>query len=63
MGKVHARGVRFITDGVQKALFMPFFTKHVEGVSGRIRNYHGSSTLSLGAGWPYEEVWVDESMT
>ncbi|MDE0241768.1 MAG: hypothetical protein OXQ84_16510 [bacterium] len=63
MGKDDARGVRFIKGGVQKALFMPFFTKYVEGVFGGIRNCHGSSTLSLGAGWPYKELWVDESTT
>jgi len=43
-------------------LFLPFFQNYIEATSSRIQNYHGSSAFSMGAGWPYEEVWIDESM-
>jgi peptide/nickel transport system substrate-binding protein len=41
--------------------FIPFFSNYVEGIRTRIQNFHGSSALALGAGWPYEEIWVDDS--
>ncbi len=42
-------------------LFLPFFMNYIEATSSRIQNYHGSPAFSGGAGWPYEEVWIDES--
>ena len=41
--------------------FIPFFQNYVEGASLRTQNYHGSSAFSGGAGWPYEEVWLDDA--
>ena len=43
--------------------FIPFFTNYVTGVAKRIQNFHGSSAYSTGAGWPYEEIWIDDSLT
>jgi peptide/nickel transport system substrate-binding protein len=43
--------------------FIPFFSNYVEGVRTRIQNFHGSSAFALGAGWPYEEIWIDDSQT
>ena len=42
-------------------LFLPFFQNYIEATSSRIQNYHGSSAFEMGAGWPYEEVWIDDS--
>ncbi|MBW2059015.1 MAG: ABC transporter substrate-binding protein [Deltaproteobacteria bacterium] len=42
--------------------FIPFFYNFVEGVNSRIQGYRGSPAFTFGAGWIYEEVWVDESM-
>ena len=41
--------------------FIPFFTNFVEATRTRIQGYHGSPAFGVGAGWLYEEVWVDES--
>ena len=41
--------------------FIPFFSNYVEGINARVQNFHGSSAFALGAGWPYEEIWLDES--
>ena len=41
--------------------FVPFFYNFVEGVTNRIQGYRGSPAWTFGAGWIYEEVWVDES--
>ena len=41
---------------------MPFFVNFVEATRNRVRGYQGSSAFAFGAGWPYEEVWVDEGM-
>ena len=43
-------------------LFLPFFTNYIEATAARVQNYHGSPAFAQGAGWPYEEIWVDESM-
>jgi peptide/nickel transport system substrate-binding protein len=42
--------------------FIPFFTDFVDATRARIQNYQGSAAFSGGAGWPFEEVWVDENM-
>jgi peptide/nickel transport system substrate-binding protein len=42
--------------------FIPFFMNFVEATTTRIQNFHGSSAFAFGAGWPYEEVWVDDNM-
>ena len=42
--------------------FIPMFMNFVEGTHARIQGYHGSSAFFLGAGWLYEEVWVDDNM-
>lgn len=41
--------------------FNPMYMNFVEGTSARIQGYHGSSAFFLGAGWPFEEVWVADS--
>lgn len=41
-------------------LFMPFFTNDINGISTRIQNFHGSPANQMGAGWPYQEIWVDD---
>ncbi len=41
-------------------LFQPFFTNYIEATSARVQDYHGSSAFAGGAGWPYEEIWVDD---
>jgi peptide/nickel transport system substrate-binding protein len=42
--------------------FNPMYMNFVEGTHASIQNYHGSSAFAMGAGWPYEEIWVDENM-
>lgn len=42
--------------------FIPFFTDFVDATRARIQNYHGSAAFSGGAGWPFEEVWIDDNM-
>ena len=42
--------------------FNPMYMNFVEATHARIQGYHGSSAFFLGAGWPYEEVWVDDNM-
>ena len=42
-------------------LFLPFFTSDINGITARIQNFHGSPANQMGAGWPYHEVWIDES--
>jgi peptide/nickel transport system substrate-binding protein len=42
--------------------FIPFFMNFVEATRARIQNYHGSPAFGGGAGWPYEEVWIDDSI-
>ena len=42
-------------------LFLPFFTNDVNGIAGRIQNFHGSPANQMGAGWPYQEIWIDDS--
>jgi len=42
-------------------LFLPFFTSDINGIASRIQNFHGSPANQMGAGWPYKEVWIDES--
>jgi len=42
--------------------FIPFFLNFVEATGPRIQNFHGSPAFSGGAGWPFEEVWVDDSI-
>ena len=42
-------------------LFLPFFTSYIEAVRVRVRDYRGSPAFAGGAGWPYEEVWIDDS--
>ncbi|MBT7613021.1 MAG: ABC transporter substrate-binding protein [Rhodospirillaceae bacterium] len=42
-------------------VFLPFFSNYIEATTARIQNYHGSPAFSMGAGWPYEEIWIDES--
>ena len=42
-------------------LFLPFFNNYIEATTARIQNYHGSPAFSTGAGWPYEEIWIDEN--
>ena len=41
--------------------FIPFFKNFVEGTSLRTQNYHGSPAFSGGAGWAFEEVWLDDA--
>ncbi len=43
-------------------LFLPFFTSDINGIRSRIQNFHGSPANQMGAGWPYHEIWIDESM-
>ena len=40
---------------------IPFFMDFVEATHKRIQGYRGSSAFELGAGLPYEEIWVDEN--
>jgi peptide/nickel transport system substrate-binding protein len=42
--------------------FLPLFTNFIEATRSRIQGYQGSSAFAFGAGWPYEEVWVDDNM-
>ena len=42
--------------------FNPMYMNFVEATHARIQGYHGSSALFRGAGWPYEEVRVDDNM-
>lgn len=42
--------------------FIPFFMNFVEATGPRIQNFHGSPAFSGGAGWPFEEVWVDDTV-
>jgi hypothetical protein len=42
-------------------LFLPFFTNDINGVASRIQNFQGSPANQMGAGWPYQEVWIDDS--
>ena len=42
--------------------FLPFFTSDINGVRSRIRGFRGSPANQMGAGWPYREVWIDDSM-
>jgi len=42
--------------------FIPFFLNQVECVRSRIQGFRGSPAFHLGAGWMYEEIWVDDSM-
>jgi peptide/nickel transport system substrate-binding protein len=42
-------------------LFLPYFTTDINGISKRIRNFHGSPANQMGAGWPYQEIWIDDS--
>jgi len=42
--------------------FIPFFINFTEATRARIQNFHGSPAFSGGAGWPFEEVWVDDSI-
>ena len=41
--------------------FIPFFMNFVEATHKRIQGYRGSSAFELGAGLPYEEIWVDDN--
>ncbi len=41
---------------------IPFFMDFVDATRARVQNYHGSPAFSGGAGWPFEEVWVDDNM-
>ena len=43
--------------------FLPLFTNYIEATRNRIQGYHGSAAFAFGAGWPYEEVWIDDNMT
>jgi peptide/nickel transport system substrate-binding protein len=40
---------------------VPMYMNFVEGTHKRIQGFQGSSAFFLGAGWPYEEVWVDDN--
>ncbi len=42
--------------------FIPFFMNFVEATRQRIQGYRGSPAFSGGAGWPFEDVWVDDNM-
>lgn len=42
--------------------FVPFFMNFVEATRSRIQNYRGSPAFSGGAGWPFEDVWIDDNM-
>lgn len=42
-------------------IIVPFFTNDITAVRNRIQNYQGSSAAEMGAGWPYEEIWIDDS--
>ena len=42
-------------------LFQPIFTNDINGIARRIQNFHGSPANQMGAGWPYQEIWIDES--
>ena len=42
-------------------LFLPFFTNYIEATTARVQGFQGSPAFALGAGWPYERVWVDDS--
>lgn len=41
--------------------FIPFFYDFVEATRKRIQGYRGSPAFDLGAGWMYEEIWVDDN--
>ncbi|MDA1071617.1 MAG: ABC transporter substrate-binding protein [Proteobacteria bacterium] len=41
---------------------VPFFTNDINGIGKRIQNFHGSPANQMGAGWPYKEMWIDDSM-
>ena len=41
--------------------FIPFFTNDINGITKRIQNFHGSPANQMGAGWPYQEIWIDDS--
>jgi peptide/nickel transport system substrate-binding protein len=41
--------------------FIPFFYDFVEATRKRIQGYRGSPAFDLGAGWMYEEIWVDHN--
>ncbi len=42
-------------------LFLPFFQNYVEATATRVKNFRGSPAFALGAGWPYEHIWLDDS--
>ncbi len=42
--------------------FIAFFEDFLEAIRTRVQGFRGSPANHLGAGWPYEEMWVDESM-
>ena len=46
----------------QGGTLLPFFSNFLEAHRNRIQNFNGSAAFAYGAGWPYEEIWVDESL-
>ena len=34
---------------------------YIDATTARIQDFQGSPAFALGAGWPYERVWVDDS--